>query len=162
MQCTAQSKVCWDEEETEAKTTRPNELAQQEESSVFESLDQVKDIPILTDQSEKSSAIEADLDLLLSSFSEGRTQPNPVASVQSSSAFETILNSSSNVELFNKSANPSDQKLHTTGFDDMLDDLLESTSVSIKPQQNEASGSSSSLVGKSKVLDDFNSWLDTI
>ncbi|KAL1199615.1 Protein ECERIFERUM 16 [Cardamine amara subsp. amara] len=161
--CTSQSKVSGDDENTEAKTTR-----------LKEPLDQVKDIPILTDQSEKSSAIEADLDLLLSSFSKAHTQPNPMAiassssnhnlSVQKSSAFETeldsLLNSHSNAEPFNKPANPSDQKLHTTGFDDVLDDLLESTSVSIKPQQNQTTSSSS--LGKSKVLDDFDSWLDTI
>uniref|UniRef100_A0A1J3CP12 Uncharacterized protein n=1 Tax=Noccaea caerulescens TaxID=107243 RepID=A0A1J3CP12_NOCCA len=135
-------------------TTRLKEPVQQESSALeAESLDQVKDIPILSHQSEKSSAIEADLDLLLNSF--GEDYPNAVAStsttsnqnpsVQRSSAFETELD---------------DQKLHTTGFDDVLDDLLESTSASTKPQENQTSSSSS--VGKSKVLDDFDSWLDTI
>lgn len=196
MQCTSQTKVSRNEEPShshtaenrDAVTIRVNEPVQQEstgksdpivvpgESSVVEaeSLDLVNDIPILTDESEKSSAIETDLDLLLNSFSESHTQPNPVASssstsnqnhsVQKSSAFETeldsLLNSHSSAEPYNKPANPSDQKLHTTGFNDVLDDLLESTSVSIKPQQNQTSSSSS--VGKSKVLDDFDSWLDTI
>ncbi|CAE6221387.1 unnamed protein product [Arabidopsis arenosa] len=190
---TSQTKVSHNKElcyshtaqDAEAVTTRLNEPVQQEssgkidpivaqgESSLVgeaESLDHVKDIPILTDESEKSSAIETDLDLLLNSFSESHTQPNPVASssstsnqnrsVQKSSAFETeldsLLNSHSSAELYNKPANPSDQKLHTTGFDD----LLESTSASNKPQQNQTSSSSS--IGKSKVLDDFDSWLDTI
>ncbi|KAG7536514.1 hypothetical protein ISN44_As13g004580 [Arabidopsis suecica] len=193
---TSQTKVSHNKEpcfshttqDAEAVTTSLNEPVPQEssgkidqivaqgESSVGEavSLDQVNDIPILTDESEKSSAIETDLDLLLNSFSESHTQPNPVASssstssqnpsIQKSSAFETeldsLLNSHSSAEPYNKPANPSDQKLHTTGFNDVLDDLLESTSVSIKPQQNQTSSSSS--VGKSKVLDDFDSWLDTI
>lgn len=197
MQCTSQTKVSRNEEPShshtaengDAVTIRVNEPVQQEstgkndpivvpgESSVVEaeSLDLVNEIPILTDESEKSSAIEADLDFLLnSSFSEAHTQPNPVASasskssqnpsVQKSSAFETeldsLLNFHGSTEPYNKPANPSDQKLHTTGFNDVLDDLLESTSVSIKPQQNHTSSSSS--VGKSKVLDDFDSWLDTI
>ncbi|KAL0737097.1 hypothetical protein Bca4012_013307 [Brassica carinata] len=159
-----------------AVTTRLNEPVQQEssamvsqgESSVLEaeSMDQVKDIPILR---EKSSAVEADLDLLLNSFSE---EPNPVASastqkasVQRSSAFETELDSLLNShggseEPFNKPAKPSDQKLNTSGFGDVLDDLLESTSLSAKSQENQTS--SSSTVGKSKVLDEFDSWLDTI
>lgn len=147
------------------------EPVQQESSALeSESLDQVKDIPILSHQSEKSS----DLDLLLSSF--GEDYPNAVASststtsnqnpcVQRSSAFETeldsLLNAHSCAQAFNKPANVlGDQKLHTTGFDDVLDDLLESTSASTKPQENQTSSSSS--VGKSKVLDDFDSWLDTI
>ncbi|CAH2046512.1 unnamed protein product [Thlaspi arvense] len=125
-----------------------------------ESLDQVKDIPIFTDQTEKPSAIEDDLDLLLDSYALAS------ASNQNPSAFEadldSLLNSNSGAEPFNKPANPSGQKIQTTGFDDMLDDLLESTSVSTKPQQNQASSSSSSSVGKSKVLDEFDSWLDTI
>lgn len=196
MQCTSQTKVSRNEEPShshtaengDAVTIRVNEPVQQQstekndpivvpgESLVVEaeSLDLVNDIPILTDESGKSSAIETDLDLLLNSFSESHTQPNPVASssstsnqnhsVQKSSAFETeldsLLNSHSSAEPYNKPANPSDQKLHTTGFNDVLDDLLESTSVSIKPKQNQTSSSSS--VGKSKVLDDFDSWLDTI
>ncbi|ESQ44588.1 hypothetical protein EUTSA_v10003234mg [Eutrema salsugineum] len=169
--CTVQSNVSHDEEPCHSKdiTMRLNEPVQQEESSVLEaeSLDQVKDIPILTDQSEKSSEIEADIDLLLNSYSD---EPNSVASasstsIQKSSAFEdeldSLLNSRSEAEPFNKPAKPSDQKLKSTGFDDVLDDLLESTSVSIKPQQSQTSSSSSS-VGKSKVLDEFDSWLDTI
>ncbi|CAA7017478.1 unnamed protein product [Microthlaspi erraticum] len=176
--CTSQTKVsrkeepCHSQTAQETVTTRLKEPVQQESSALeAESLDQVKDIQILSDQSEKSSAIEADLDLLLNSFGE---EPNTVAnastasnqnpSVQRSSAFEseldTLLNSHSGPEAFNKPANQSDQKLHTTGFDDMLDDLLETTSVSIKPKEDQTSSSSS--VGKSKVLDDFDSWLDTI
>ncbi|KAG2262039.1 hypothetical protein Bca52824_069118 [Brassica carinata] len=172
---TAQSKVSRGKE-PHAVTTRLNEPVQQEssamiaqgESSVLEveSMDQVKDIPILR---EKSSAVEADLDLLLSSFSEERnpvaSASNQKASVQRSSAFETELDSLLNShggseEPFNKPANPSDQKLNTSGFGDVLDDLLESTSLSAKPQGNQTS--SSSTVGKSKVLDEFDSWLDTI
>ncbi|XP_010494418.1 PREDICTED: uncharacterized protein LOC104771572 [Camelina sativa] len=185
--CTSQSKVSCDEEDTEAVLTRLNKPAQQESSgkvkvaaqgvsSVLEaeSQDQVKDIPILADESVKSSAIEDDLDFLLNSVSETHAQPSPVAnasstsnqnpSVQKSSAFETeldsLLNFHSSAEPYNNPANSSDQKLHTSGFDDVLDDLLESTSSSIKPQQNQTSSSPS--VGKSKVLDDFDSWLDTI
>ncbi|KAF8104435.1 hypothetical protein N665_0172s0065 [Sinapis alba] len=175
---TTQSKLSRDKEpcHSHAVATRVNEPVQQESSGKIdsivaqgessESMKQVKDIPILT---EKSSAIEADLDLLLNSFSE---EPNPVASassqkasVQRSSAFETELDSLLNShggseEPFNKPANPSDQKLNTTGFGDVLDDLLESTSLSTKPQGKQTS--SSSTVGKSKVLDEFDSWLDTI
>uniref|UniRef100_A0A0D3D8U8 Uncharacterized protein n=1 Tax=Brassica oleracea var. oleracea TaxID=109376 RepID=A0A0D3D8U8_BRAOL len=135
----------------------------QGESSGLEadSLDQVKDIPILR---EKSSATEADLDFLLNSFSE---EPNPLASasnqkpcVQRSSAFETELDSLLNSHGGSEPPKPSHQKLNTTGFGDVLDDLLESTSLSTKPQGNQTS--SSSTVGKSKVLDEFDSWLDTI
>ncbi|CAH8323247.1 unnamed protein product [Eruca vesicaria subsp. sativa] len=166
--------------QSHAVTTRLNEPVQQESSGKIESvdaqggssvlegesIDQAKDVPILT---EKSSAIEADLDFLLGSFSE---ETNPVASVSSSqkpsvkrsSDFETdldsLLNSHGAEEPFNKQANPSDQKLNTTGFVDVLDDLLESSSLPIKPQGKQAS--SSSTVGKSKVLDEFDSWLDTI
>ncbi|XP_010481773.1 PREDICTED: uncharacterized protein LOC104760528 [Camelina sativa] len=185
--CTAQSKVSRDEEDAESMITRRNEQAQQGSSrkvkvaaqgvsSVLEaeSLDQVKEIPILAEESVKSSAIEDDLDFLLNNVSEAHTQPKPVAnasstsnqnpSVQKSSAFETeldsLLNFHSSAEPYNNPANSSGQKLHTTGFDDVLDDLLESTSASIKPQQNQTSSSPS--VGKSKVLDEFDSWLDTI
>ncbi|XP_010445873.2 PREDICTED: uncharacterized protein LOC104728610 [Camelina sativa] len=186
--CTSQSKASCDEEDTEAVLTRLNKPAQQESSgkvkvaaqgvsSVLEaeSQDQVKDIPILADESVKSSAIEDDLDFLLNNVSEPHTQPKPVVndasstsnqnpSVQKSSAFETeldsLLNFHSSAEPYNNPANLSGQKLHTTGFDDVLDDLLESTSSSIKPQQNQTSSSPS--VGKSKVLDEFDSWLDTI
>lgn len=155
----------------EAVTTRLSELVAQQESSgnidsavesPAESLDQVKHIPILT---EKSSAIEADLDLLLNSFS---GESNPVASAFSQkppSAFETELDSLLNShagaeEPFNRPENPSNQKLNTTDFGDVLDDLLESTSLPIKPQGIQTS--SSSAVGKSKVVDEFDSWLDTI
>ncbi|EOA14728.1 hypothetical protein CARUB_v10028019mg [Capsella rubella] len=184
--CTAQSKVGGDGYDAEAVIARLNEPAQQEfsgklkvakgESSVLEAefLDQVKEIRILTDESEKASAIEDDLDFLLNSVSEAHTQPNPVGNasstsnqnpcVQKSSAFETeldsLLNFHSSPEPYNNPDSSSGQKLHTTGFDDVLDDLLESTSASIKPQQNQTSSSSS--VGKSKVLDEFDSWLDTI
>ncbi|VVB07146.1 unnamed protein product [Arabis nemorensis] len=194
--CTSQSKLSRDEEpclshtaqNVEAVIARDNKLVQQESSGEIgpivsqgeslvveaESLDQVKDIPIQTDQSEKSSAIEADLDFLLNSFGEVKTQPNSVCSnsrtsnqnpcVEKSSAFETeldsLLNSHNGAKSFNKPVKPSNHKLQTAGFHDVLDDLLESTSVSIKPQQDQTSSSSS--VGKSKVLDEFDSWLDTI
>ncbi|EFH39866.1 predicted protein [Arabidopsis lyrata subsp. lyrata] len=174
--CTSQTKVSRNEEPSHSHTAENDPVVVPGESLVVEaeSLDLVNDIPILTDESGKSSAIETDLDLLLNSFSESHTQPNPVASssstsnqnrsVQKSSAFETeldsLLNSHSSEEPYNKPANPSDQKIHTTGFNDVLDDLLESTSVSSKPKQTQTSSSSS--VGKSKVLDDFDSWLDTI
>ncbi|XP_018478699.1 protein ECERIFERUM 16 [Raphanus sativus] len=177
--CTIQSKLSGGKEpcrshtsqDVEAVTTRLSELVAQQESSgnidsavesPAESLDQVKHIPILT---EKSSAIEADLDLLLNSFS---GESNPVASAFSQkppSAFETELDSLLNShagaeEPFNRPENPSNQKLNTTDFGDVLDDLLESTSLPIKPQGIQTS--SSSAVGKSKVLDEFDSWLDTI
>ncbi|KAG7612218.1 unnamed protein product [Arabidopsis thaliana] len=157
---TSQTKVSRNEEPSHSHIAQNDPIVVPGESSVreAESLDQVKDILILTDESEKSSAIEADLDLLLNSFSEAHTQPNPVASASGkSSAFETeldsLLKSHSSTEQFNKPGNPSDQKIHMTGFNDVLDDLLESTPVSIIPQSNQTS---------SKVLDDFDSWLDTI
>ncbi|CAN8247894.1 unnamed protein product [Cochlearia groenlandica] len=172
--CTTQSILSRDKEpchphtteNAEAVTKSLDEPPVQQESSVLdhESLDQTKEIPILKDQSEKSSATELDLDLLLDSFSEQHTQLNPIASgsstsnqnppVQRSSAFESeldsLLNSHSGTESFNKPANISDQTLGTSS----------STSVPIKPPQNQTSSSSS--VRKSQVLDEFDSWLDTI
>ncbi|CAN6971796.1 unnamed protein product [Brassica rapa subsp. trilocularis] len=164
-------------QDAEAVTTRLNEPVQRESSGKIDPVvtqgesSAFKDIQILTQQPDKSSAIESDLDFLLDSFSE---EPKPVASasstssqnpsVQRSSAFETeldsLLSSHGGGEPLHRPANPSDQKLTTTGFDDMLDDLLESTSVATKPQENQTP--LSSTVGKSKVIEEFDSWLDTI
>ncbi|XP_018510589.1 uncharacterized protein LOC103839198 isoform X3 [Brassica rapa] len=164
-------------QDAEAVTTRLNEPVQRESSGKIDPVvtqgesSALKDIQILTQQPDKSSAIESDLDFLLDSFSE---EPKPVASasstssqnpsVQRSSAFETeldsLLSSHGGGEPLHRPANPSDQKLTTTGFDDMLDDLLESTSVATKPQENQTP--LSSTVGKSKVIEEFDSWLDTI
>ncbi|KAL0693450.1 hypothetical protein Bca4012_060630 [Brassica carinata] len=116
--------------DAEAVTTRLNETIQQESSEKIdpvvtqgESSSALKDIRVLTDQPEKSSASEADLDFLLDFFGE---EPNPVASassqnysVQRSSAFETELDSllsshGGGAEPLHRPANHSDQKLNTT------------------------------------------------
>ncbi|KAG2276775.1 hypothetical protein Bca52824_059330 [Brassica carinata] len=177
--CTAQSKVSQDKElycshtsqDEEAVTTSLNKLVQQESSGKIDpqgkSSSALKDMQTLTDQPEISSEVEADLDFLLDSFSK---EPKPLASasstssqnpsVQRSSAFETELDSLLSSHGGAEPANPSDQKLTTADFDDMLDDLLESTSVATKPQENQTP--LSSTVGKSKVIEEFDSWLDTI
>ncbi|KAJ0252603.1 Phosphorelay protein [Hirschfeldia incana] len=158
-------------QDAEAVTKRLGEPVQEESSGKIdpESSSAVKDIQILTDQPEKSSAIEADFDFLLDSLSE---EPNHVAgastqnySVQRSSGFETELDSllsshGGGAEPLHGPANLSDQKLNATGFGDMLDDLLESTSVSTKSQEKQTP--LPSTVGKSKVIEEFDSWLDTI
>lgn len=152
-------------------TTSLNKLVQQESSGKIDpqgkSSSALKDMQTLTGQPEISSEVEADLDFLLDSFSK---EPKPVASasstssqnpsVQRSSAFETELDSLLSSHGGAEPANPSDQKLTTADFDDMLDDLLESTSVATKPQENQTP--LSSTVGKSKVIEEFDSWLDTI
>ncbi|XP_010522583.1 PREDICTED: uncharacterized protein LOC104801157 [Tarenaya hassleriana] len=101
--------------------------------------------------SEKSSAFqwtsaESELDTLLnaspaSGLQESDDKPNPVRDLT-------------------KETNPSDKMLQAARFDEVLDDLLGQTSDTLKPQQNQTASSSS--VGRSKVLDEFDSWLDTI
>ncbi|OMO53999.1 hypothetical protein CCACVL1_28149 [Corchorus capsularis] len=112
------------------------------------------------------AAAEAELDKLLDSFSETKL-------LDSSGSKPKIASSD-----FGKETFPSLRQLATKAvsstFDDILDDLLQETSSTVK--QNDLSrqmdvegapdsiqsSSSSHSVSKLKVLNDFDSWLDTI
>ncbi|KAF2283494.1 hypothetical protein GH714_010815 [Hevea brasiliensis] len=120
----------------------------------------------------EASAAEAELDMLLDSFSETK--------LLDSSGF-----SSATIPVYQKEApislpqltrnNPSSSKTTPIAvkLDDVLDDLLEETSMlsnkkgsyqltKVTAAHNETLSSSSQTVINSKVLDDFDSWLDTI
>ncbi|WCJ30902.1 Protein ECERIFERUM 16 [Euphorbia peplus] len=112
-----------------------------------------------------ATAAEAELDMLLDSFSETKLLDSPstfsVSQKEAQPQFTGAAPSSSRTGTF------------TTELDDVLDDLLEGAPSSSNQNasynlgkagatSNEIQSSSSQSVSKSIVLDDFDSWLDTI
>ncbi|KAJ4844441.1 hypothetical protein Tsubulata_041898 [Turnera subulata] len=120
----------------------------------------------------KATAAEAELDMLLNSFSETKL----VDSSGPLSVSAPISQKAAPIPLPQLTKNaPGSSKTPSTAaiLDDVLDDLLEETSNLSKknglhqPRERKADSqdsqsSSSQSVTKSKVLDDFDSWLDTI
>ncbi|KAF5732584.1 hypothetical protein HS088_TW17G00114 [Tripterygium wilfordii] len=101
----------------------------------------------------EAAAAEADLDMLLDSFSETRLLDS--SSVRPGNNFLIARNESAP-----KGHDSSKTTSITPNIDDVLDNLLEETSNHNQPVLSQPSSSSS--LSKSKVLDDFDSWLDTI
>lgn len=142
-------------------------------------------VPSVANPKKKSSrfeaaAAEAELDMLLDSFSETRLSDSSVLTKKSSYAFSDQQETSSRFEgnSFLKQA-PSRKEPDlskptslSANFDDALDDLLNNTSSGVAfsvPQE----GTSTPLLSgapslrsapapKSKALDDFDSWFDTV
>lgn len=104
---------------------------------------------------------EAELDMLLNSYNKTRKDKSGTEPTSVTANFDDALD-----DLLKETSNPrkhEPQKVRIIPLDDAIDDLLEETS-NLKPQKvNDVpidSGSHSG--GKSKVLDDFDSWFETI
>lgn len=146
-------------------------------------------VPSVANPKKKSSrfeaaAAEAELDMLLDSFSETKLSDSSGLTKKSSYTFSDQQETSSRFEgnsflkqapLPQSSRKEPDLSKPTslsTNFDDALDDLLSNTSSGVAfsvPQE----GTSTSLLSgapslrsapapKSKALDDFDSWFDTV
>lgn len=108
----------------------------------------------------EAASAEAELDMLLNSFSDSTT-PEPLGA-----SLAGISSSTTGV-----SGEPT-MKVNPTNIDDAIDILLEETSsLAIVGQRipssssktaTESISSNNNPVPKSKILDDFDSWLDTI
>lgn len=110
----------------------------------------------------EAASAEAELDMLLNSFSDST---NPESSGTSMAGVSTRADVSS--ESMKKGSN----LMNPANIDDAIDILVEDTSsFSIVDQQishasrvdNESISSSDNPISKSKIVDDFDSWLDTI
>lgn len=114
----------------------------------------------------EATAAEAELDMLLDSFNDTGFSDSSSSKFGNSSVSQQT-SSTAPPQLSRKGPDLSKSASVTASFDDVLDDLLEETSNLVNPnglsRPHEAQSSSSSQsVTKSKVLDDFDSWLDTI
>lgn len=107
------------------------------------------------------ASAEAELDMLLNSFSE-------TTILESSGASLTGITSTADAsgESMKKGTHMVEPVLNPANIDDAIDSLLQETSIvddeqiSLVTEAN--SESISSTIPKSKILDDFDSWLDTI
>lgn len=123
----------------------------------------------------KVADAEAELDMLLDSFSEPNVSQSPLLNEEprygnSSIIFSEEITSDQLVSTHVK--NSLDQSNVASTLDDSLDDLLKETSSRINQDIVSRSNNvktaspdvhpSSSGPTKSKLLDDFDSWLDTI
>ncbi|GLT36822.1 hypothetical protein SLA2020_111750 [Shorea laevis] len=121
----------------------------------------------------EAATAEAELDMLLDSVSETKFLDSPgIKPAITSSTFRKEV--TKDMQISRKGPDSSKTSTITASFDDVLDDLLQETSTLVNQtstsqprdkkatQRDNLSSSSSSSVPKSKVLDDFDSWLDTI
>ncbi|KAL9458238.1 hypothetical protein AB3S75_007160 [Citrus x aurantiifolia] len=113
----------------------------------------------------EATAAEAELDMLLDSFNDTGFSDSSCSKFSNSSVSQQT-SSTAPPQLSRKGPDLSKSASVTASFDDVLDDLLEETSNLMNPnglsRPHEAQSSSSQSVTESKVLDDFDSWLDTI
>lgn len=113
----------------------------------------------------EATAAEADLDMLLDSFNDTRFTDSSSSKCSNSSVSQQT-SSTAPPQLSRKGPDLFKSASVTASFDDVLDDLLQETSNLMNrnglSQPHETQSSSSQSVTKSKVLDDFDSWLDTI
>lgn len=119
----------------------------------------------------EASAAEAELDMLLDSFNETKLLDSSGFSPAAIPVYQKeapIARPHTRNTLSSSKTTPVSAKL-----DDVLDDLLEETSIlsnkkdsyqltKVTASNDETQSSSSRTGTKSKVLDDFDSWLDTI
>lgn len=124
----------------------------------------------------KAADAEAELDMLLDSFSEPNVPQSTLLKEEPRYSTSTILSEeTTSDQLVSTSVkNSLDQSNAASTLDDSLDDLLMETSniinqdtvsrsniVKTASPDTDSHPSSSGLT-KSKLLDDFDSWLDTI
>ncbi|XP_062027630.1 protein ECERIFERUM 16 [Rosa rugosa] len=111
----------------------------------------------------KAATAEEELDMLLDSFSETK--------INDSSGFRFVQEEASVPPLQLPRKGTDSSKLMAANLDDALDDLINEISIPINqsgpshPQEKMAVHdfeSSSRTMSKSKELDDFDSWLDTV
>ncbi|GMI83928.1 ECERIFERUM 16, r RST1 interacting protein [Hibiscus trionum] len=146
----------------------------------------------------EAAAAEAELDMLLNSFSETEILDTPSSSSNKPSSeslpqyarkgmdsvkappiqsnFDGLLDDllQETSTTVNRGIGSSNTAAVSSTFDDLLDDLLQETSGMVNPNglseqkvvkaasDNNVESSSSQPATKSKVLNDFDSWLDTI
>lgn len=112
----------------------------------------------------EAATAEAELDMLLNSFNDTKfLNSSETKSPNSSTNSRKEFTPQPPIKLQDSSKTAT----VTASFDDVLDNLLEETNTLVNQnnssQNNQsASSSSSGNVSKSKVLDDFDSWFDTI
>lgn len=126
----------------------------------------------------EAAAAEAKLDMLLNSFNETKLldtsnlsseKPSSIGSLKASnldSLLDDLLQETSTT--VNRGIDSSKTAAVNSTSEDLLDDLLQETSSKIvdaklgSDNNVRSSSSSSQPVSKSKILNDFDSWLDTI
>ncbi|KAG8487363.1 hypothetical protein CXB51_020886 [Gossypium anomalum] len=126
----------------------------------------------------EAAAAEAKLDMLLNSFNETKLldtsdlsskKPSSIGSLKASSLdslLDDLLQETSTT--VNRGIDSSKTAAVNSTSEDLLDDLLQETSSTIVDTKLgldnnvRSSSSSSQPVSKSKILNDFDSWLDTI
>ncbi|KAK1393335.1 Large tegument protein like [Heracleum sosnowskyi] len=149
-----------------------------DESFMPESKRQLSNEPALVQNKSqsgfKAADAEAELDMLLDSFSEPNVPQSTLLKEESRYSTSTILSeeTTSDQLVCARMKNSLDQSNAASTLDDSLDDLLMETSNRINQDIVSRSNvvktaspdchPSSSGPTKSKLLDDFDSWLDTI
>jgi len=142
---------------------------------VFQDGRETSSITLVTEKDSKSSSVfeaaaaEADLDMLLNSFSETKLL-DPSASesevATSKKQPETRLpsreDSSLDIPITNSLDDALDNLLEETSTQDHKGSLSHSTEIKTTSFEFPSSTSSSHPSSKSKVLEDFDSWFDTI
>ncbi|MBA0854143.1 hypothetical protein Goshw_026506, partial [Gossypium schwendimanii] len=126
----------------------------------------------------EAAAAEAKLDMLLNSFNETKhldtsnlssEKPSSIGSLKASnldSLLDDLLQETSTT--VNRGIDSSKTAAVNSTSEDLLDDLLQETSSTVvdaklgSDNNVQSSSSSSQPVSKSKILNDFDSWLDTI
>lgn len=109
----------------------------------------------------EATAAEAELDMLLDSFNNTRFADSSSSKFGNSSVSQQT-SSTAPPQLSRKGPDLSKSASVTASFDDVLDGLLEETSNLMNGSGLSQPQETSQSVKKSKILDDFDSWLDTI
>uniref|UniRef100_A0A2P2NGK6 Uncharacterized protein MANES_12G086300 n=1 Tax=Rhizophora mucronata TaxID=61149 RepID=A0A2P2NGK6_RHIMU len=127
--------------------------------------------PKNTQSKYEAGAVESELDILLESFTVHDSSGNKPGTSVIVSQKQT---SPAPLQFTRDVPSSSKRTSMPMSLDDKLDDLLEETSSSSQsglrqpwqvkalPHESHSPPSSSQSLGKSKILDDFDSWLDTI
>ncbi|KAK7405012.1 hypothetical protein VNO78_06143 [Psophocarpus tetragonolobus] len=120
----------------------------------------------------EAAAAEKELDMLLDSLGETNILDSPGFKSNTSIPVSLGVSSGYPPQISKEDPVPSKTAVITTSLDDVLDDLLEETStlmnpnVLLRPQDEKPvhlnMQSSSHSESKSKVVDDFDSWFDTL
>lgn len=104
----------------------------------------------------EAASAEAELDMLLNSFSETSILESSGASLTG-----TPPTAEASVESMKKGTHMVKTVLNPANIDDAIDNLLEETSI-VEDEKISLVTKANSETSKSRILDDFDSWLDTI
>lgn len=104
----------------------------------------------------EAASAEAELDMLLNSFTETLILESSGASLTG-----TPSTAEASVESMKKGTHMVKTVLNPANIDDAIDNLLEETSI-VDDEKISLVTKANSETSKSRILDDFDSWLDTI